>query len=153
MCDYSLHNVASRPAKVGDKLVTSEFAGTVSHGFAGIGEANIAVCVLPGTEIAFDDEVKYRSFLFSKNTAQKTAVFRQINTHKPATYHDALEFADGTTVLLNRLCLGQYATVLQLPASSHANREGTQPHRRAMTSSSAAQDEAQCDVAVVTGAV
>jgi hypothetical protein len=26
MCDYSLHNVASRPAKVGDKLVTTQFA-------------------------------------------------------------------------------------------------------------------------------
>ena len=25
MCDYSLHNVASRPAKVGDKLVTTQF--------------------------------------------------------------------------------------------------------------------------------
>jgi hypothetical protein len=31
--------------------------------------------------------------------------------------HDALEFPDGETVLLTRLCEGQHATVLQLPAS------------------------------------
>jgi hypothetical protein len=32
-------------------------------------------------------------------------------------HHDALEFPDGETVLLTRLCEGQHATVLQLPAS------------------------------------
>jgi hypothetical protein len=31
MCDYSLQNVASRPAKVGDKLTTRHF-GTVTLG-------------------------------------------------------------------------------------------------------------------------
>jgi len=95
MCDYSLHNIASRPAKIADKLVTSKFAGTISRGFAAVGEPNVAVCLLPGTEIAFDREVKYGGFLFSSKTGQKTAVFRQINQHEPATYHDALEFADG----------------------------------------------------------
>ena len=33
MCDYSLHHVASRPAKVGDKLTTRDF-GTGTCGFA-----------------------------------------------------------------------------------------------------------------------
>jgi hypothetical protein len=36
---------------------------------------------------------------------------------KPNVHHDALEFPDGETVLLTRLCEGQHATVLQLPAS------------------------------------
>jgi hypothetical protein len=34
MCDYSLHNVKSRPAKVGDKLTTHNFfrcAGSCQH--------------------------------------------------------------------------------------------------------------------------
>ena len=59
MCDYSLHNVASRPAKVADKLVSTNFIGTITRGFAEVGEPNVAVCLLPGTEIAFDRDVNY----------------------------------------------------------------------------------------------
>jgi hypothetical protein len=112
MCDYSLHLVASRPAKVGDELVT--------RGFAAIGEPNVAVCLLPGTEVAFEKEVKYeRFFAFFANAklGKKVARFRQINIGKPNVHHDALEFPDGETVLLTRLCEGQHTTVLQLPAS------------------------------------
>src|SRR5262245_16056223 len=56
MCDYSLHNVKSRPAKVGDKLTTHHF-NTGTRGFAAPEDANTAVCVLPGTELAFAREV------------------------------------------------------------------------------------------------
>jgi hypothetical protein len=35
-------------------------------------------------------------------------------------HHDALEFPDGQLVLVTRLCAGQRATVLQLPAGSRA---------------------------------
>ena len=52
MCDYSLHSVKSRRAKVGDKLTTRDFK-TGTRGFAAPEDANIAVCVLPGTELAF----------------------------------------------------------------------------------------------------
>jgi hypothetical protein len=48
MCDYSLQNVKSRPAKVGDKLTTHNFY-TGTCGFAAPEDANTAVCVLPGT--------------------------------------------------------------------------------------------------------
>ena len=48
MCDYSLLNVASRPAKVSDKLVTMGFKGSMTHGFAAVGEPNVVVCLLPG---------------------------------------------------------------------------------------------------------
>ena len=61
MCDYSLDLVASRPAKVGDKLVTTEFQNSMTRGFAAIGEPNVAVCLLPGTEIAFEDDVAWRN--------------------------------------------------------------------------------------------
>jgi len=54
MCDYSLHHVASRPAKVGDKLVTTQFNNSITRGFAAVGEPNVAVCLLPGTEVAFE---------------------------------------------------------------------------------------------------
>ena len=45
------------------------------------------------------------------------ARFRQINTDRPHTHHDALEFPDGEVVLLTELWESQHATVLQLPAS------------------------------------
>jgi hypothetical protein len=78
------------------------------------------VCLLPGTEIAFENEVEYERFLTFFSTmklGKKVARFRQINVGKPRVHHDALEFPDGETVLLTRLCEGQHATVLQLLAS------------------------------------
>jgi hypothetical protein len=57
MCDYSLHHVASRPAKVGDKLVMTKFE-SLTRGFTAIGEPNVAVCLLPGTEVAFEKEME-----------------------------------------------------------------------------------------------
>src|SRR5260370_3278642 len=120
MCDYSLHLVASRPAKVGDELITTKFKNSLTRGFAAIGEPNAAVCLLPGTEVAVEKEVEYgRTFTLFLNMklGKKVAQFRQINMGKPSVHHDALEFPDGETVLLTRLCEGQHATVLQLPAS------------------------------------
>jgi hypothetical protein len=121
MCDYSLDFVASRPAKIGDELVTTKFQNSMTRGFAPIGEPNVAVCLLPGTEVAFEKEVKYELILFPSmrhGRLRKTvAQFRQINMGRPMVHHDALEFPDGETVLLTRLCEGQRATVLQLPAS------------------------------------
>ena len=124
MCDYSLHGVASRPAKVGDKLVTRQFWNTTTRGFSSVEESNVAVCLLPGTEIAFQDEVQREltgfQFIFSKTAKRtiphKVARFTQLDMDNPCTHHDALEFPDGQTVLLTHLRAGQHATVLQLPA-------------------------------------
>jgi hypothetical protein len=123
MCDYSLHHVATRPAKLGDKLVTTKFSNSITRGFAAVGETHVAVCLLPGTELAFDENVKCRPlfdirFLPSKKIGQRLARFRQINTDNTVAHHDALEFPDGQVVLLTRLCEGQRAAVLQLPAAS-----------------------------------
>ena len=119
MCDYSLHNVKSRPAKVGDKLVTRDFrTGTI--GFAAADDPGLAVCVMPGTELAFAGDVACISAGLlgwkTKTINHQTAIFRQVNKDKVAAHHDALEFPDGRTLLLTRLCEGQAATVLQLPA-------------------------------------
>src|SRR5271154_1462471 len=80
MCDYSLHNVKSRPAKVGDKLTTGDF-GTGTRGFAAPEDRSVAVCLLPGTELSFAEEVRrVRLWLWSKDVIyHKTAIFRQIN--------------------------------------------------------------------------
>lgn len=123
MCDYSLHHVATRPAKVGDKLVTTKFSNSITRGFAGVGDPHVAVCLLPGTEIAFEQNVECEpsfgiGILPNKKTGQRLARFRQINMDNAVTHHDALEFPDGQVVLLTRLCDGQRATVLQMPASA-----------------------------------
>ena len=119
MYDYSLHSVKSRPAKVGDKLTTHNF-GTGTRGFAASEDVNVAVCVLPGTELSFADEIKCLPTSLiawrDKVIDHKTAIFRQINKEKITAHHDALEFPDGRIVLLTFLCEGQQATVLQLPA-------------------------------------
>jgi hypothetical protein len=119
MCDYSLHHVRSRAAKVGDTLTTRNF-GTGTRGFAASEDVTTAVCVLPGTELAFADTVTFTSASAFEPTfvrsAGTTAIFRQINKQQLRAHHDALEFADGRVVLLTELCEGQMATVLQLPA-------------------------------------
>jgi len=118
MCDYSLHTVKSRPAKVGDKLTTQHF-NTGTRGFAAPQDPNTAVCVLPGTELAFTQRVSWqpRGFFAWKEriASHTTAIFRQINKDNPHKHHDALEFPDGQTVLLTDLFEGQEAVVLQLP--------------------------------------
>jgi hypothetical protein len=127
MCDYSLHCVASRPATVGDVLVTTRFGNTSTRGFAAVGEPNVAVCLLPGTEVAFEKEAEWDhvfshllpSLRFGK-IGQKVARFRRVNLENSHTHHDALEFPNGQIVQVTRLRGGQHVTVLQLPACPSA---------------------------------
>src|SRR5258708_29849479 len=63
MCDYSLQFVASRPAMVGDKLVSTKFSNAITGGFSPGGEPNVAVCLLPRTEGAFEKEGEYEHAL------------------------------------------------------------------------------------------
>ena len=112
MCDYSLHHVKSRPAKVGDKLRTFNFS-TGTRGFAAPEDSTTAVCVLPGTELAFSEEVQSAPAAFgctswrTRTVNFRTAIFRQVNKDMPRVHHDALEFPDGTHVLLIDLREGQ----------------------------------------------
>src|SRR5215218_4966205 len=138
MCDYSLHNVAARSAKVGDKLVSKRFMNSATRGFAAVGEPNVSVCVPPGTELAFDTDIRYEtviSFLPKKKLSERVARFRYVGNGDPHAHRDALEFPSGTTVLLTRLCEGQHATVLQLPAMPQAehSREGAVSRAEAAT--------------------
>ncbi len=95
MCDFSLQSVRSRPAKVGDKLVTRDF-GTGTRGFAAVDDPGLAVCVMPGTELAFAGEVACLPTGLlawkTKTINHQTAIFRQVNKEKSVAHHDALEF-------------------------------------------------------------
>jgi hypothetical protein len=80
-----------------------------THGFAAVGEhgaklviddspPKVAVCLPPGTELAFDDEVQYdRTFsLFGKaRVNHKVARFRQIDMNDRHVQHDALDSRTG----------------------------------------------------------
>src|ERR1700733_4770001 len=124
MCDYSLHLVASRPAAIGDTLIASDFSRSITRGFAAADDPDTAVCLLPGTELAFEESVTYdRAFsLFGKaRIGHKVARFRQVNMEDPNVHHDALQFPGGQIVLVTRLTPGQRATVLQMPAIGHAH--------------------------------
>ncbi len=132
MCDYSLQNVSSRPATVGDQLVTRDFR-TGTRGFAEVETPSVAICVLPGTEIAFPEglPVTHRIFLGwrRKTVRYHTAIFRQINKQILNVHHDALEFPDGHVMLLTTVAVGQKATVLQLPARPKTPAEAESQQR------------------------
>ena len=132
MCDVSLQSVRSRPAKVGDKLVTRDF-GTGTRGFSAADDPGLAVCILPGTELAFASEVACLPAGLlgwkTKTVGHRTAIFRQVNKDKAAAHHDALEFPDGRVVLLTLLCEGQAASVLQLPAQPATAEEARKQER------------------------
>jgi hypothetical protein len=113
--------MALRPAKVADKLVSTDFVKSITRGFREVGQPEVAVCLLPCTEIAFDQPVQYdRAFsMFGRaRIEQHVARFRQINMDDPHVHHDALEFPGCQIVMVTRLVAGQTATVLQLPAAS-----------------------------------
>jgi hypothetical protein len=117
MCDYSLHAVASRPAEIAETLVSTKFQSTTTRGFASPDNPKVAVCIRPGTEIAFEDDVRTDGLLLRKNVRDRLARFRQIALNQPTQHHDALEFSNGAIVLVTHLVPGQRAKVLQLPAS------------------------------------
>jgi hypothetical protein len=132
MCDYSLQAFKSRPAVVGENLVTRDF-GTGTRGFSPTGSEVVAVCVLPGTELAFEEPVKIFGGFYGcepqKQLVHSTARFRQVDKDRLHIHHDQLEFPDGTTALLTALMPGQIATVLQLPAAPKTEAEVEEQRR------------------------
>ena len=127
MCDYSLHCVASRAAEAGEVLTVTKFYGTSTRGFASPSDPTVAVCLRPGTEVAFEDEACREGALFRRKMGDRVARFRQVELDNPTVHHDALEFPDGTIVKVNDLVLEQRARIVQLPAEPKAAPAEAQP--------------------------
>jgi hypothetical protein len=127
MCDYSLHCVASRAAQAAETLMVTSFHGTSTRGFASPGDPTVAVCLRPGTEIAFEEQACREGALFRKKIGDRVARFRQVELDNPTVHHDALEFPDGTIVKVNDLLIGQRARIVQLPADPKI--EAAEPKR------------------------
>ena len=120
MCDYSLHAITSRPARVGEALVSTHFRGSATLGFASPAEKTVAVCLLPGTELAFETNVRYRAGWFKTRIVNfNVAKFCKIAPEVRCRHHDALALPDGSTVLVNSLVQGQRVRVLQLPVGGN----------------------------------
>ena len=127
MCDYSLEHLDSRAAKVGDQLVTTKFGRTCTTGFCAIGQPRLAVCIKPGTELAFEREIERETLFFKRGLGSQVARFRRVNQHRNWVHHDALELPSGKVVLLARLLVGQRATVLQLPVAEQQKEAERRP--------------------------
>jgi hypothetical protein len=128
MCDYSLHAVETRPATVGETLITTTFPGTSTRGFASESNPRVAVCMLPGTELAFAENVKYDNrWIWTREVNFRVGKFGEIDRHVADRHHDAIEFPDGSHVLVTLLCEGQRATVLQLPVVAQPASEHARP--------------------------
>jgi hypothetical protein len=127
MCDYSLHTVASRDAEISDVLVSCRFPGTETRGFSSPSDPLTAVCLRPGTELAFEGDVRIKGLFFRRKVGAHLARFRQVDTNRPTEHHDALEFSNGRVVKLTDLAAGQYARVLQLPAESAPTKRSVVP--------------------------
>jgi len=127
MCDYSLEHLDSRAAKVGDQLVTTKFGRTCTTGFCAIGQPRLAVCIKPGTELAFEREIERETLFFKRGLGSQVARFRRVNQHRNWVHHDALELPSEKVVLLARLLGGQRATVLQLPVAAQQKEAEHRP--------------------------
>src|SRR6478752_5050225 len=117
MCDYSLESVQSRPAKVGDRLTTRLFR-TQTRGFSAPENKYVAVCLLPGTELSFANEVRrIRLWPWNSGTIKhNTAIFREINQGTPRPPNAALESPDAQSFLLTWLHEDQQAPLFKLQA-------------------------------------
>jgi hypothetical protein len=72
--------------------------------------------MLPGTELAFAENVKYDNrWIWTREIDFRVGKFGQVDAHVPDRHHDAIEFPDGSRVLVTLLCEGQRVSVLQLP--------------------------------------
>jgi hypothetical protein len=79
--------------------------------------------MLPGTELAFDDDVKYDNrWIWTRSINSRVGKFGKIDPHVHDRHHDAVEFPDGNYVLVTQLCEGQRVTVLQLPVTEPVSK-------------------------------
>ena len=121
MCGYSLENKIARPASQGENLVTCQFSRSTTSGFCDPTNPEVAVCITPGTEIAFAAPIRFTGFwglgLHSQFYGAKLARFREVHVERGGKHRDALELENGGIILLSELEPGQSVTILQIPPS------------------------------------
>ena len=120
-----------------DRLEATTFPHSITQGFCDPSNCDVAVCLIPGTQIAFDADIRasVKSVIGWETTKTfkdvSTAKFVQVEMSNPYTHHDALELPDGMVILVHKLIEGQRATVLQLPAAPKTAEESKEQERAA----------------------
>jgi hypothetical protein len=106
MCDYSLEMYASRPAREGERYVTTRFpSGSV--GLSAPGDCTTAVCVQYDTNLRLENisgDLQTRLGV----RAEEDVVFARL---EHGAYRDGVRFANGKEVSLQLLGSGVGATL------------------------------------------
>jgi len=99
-------------AQLGERVVTAQFIDT--RGFAAAHDHEMEIRISTGTELAFDKFIECEPK--GVRTSPKKIRRKRVRFWRFAKRNvDALRFKDGFAILLNDVCLGQYATVAKLP--------------------------------------
>lgn len=149
MCDYSLMSVENRLAVCGDELVVHRFE-IFSRGLASAADVEAlkrgepapargllekvkraiftpeppqcrAVCVPPGARLLLHDIPERLQRELKLDSSEQEVVFTQIDS---PGYRDAVRFANGSEVLLQRLNQGQRVQVLSLSSEEESDTVG-----------------------------
>jgi hypothetical protein len=115
MCDYSLEIYGSRPAREGERYVTSRFpSGTI--GLTSPEHASTAVCLNCDTALAINNipDSMCRDLGLKPN---EDAVFIRLDT---GTYRDGVRFSNGAEVSLQKFPPGVGFAVKQLLENMNA---------------------------------
>jgi hypothetical protein len=118
MCDYSLEAYKSRPAVEGEKLTLERFPSG-SAGFTSGSSCDLAVCVPAGTHMLLEgigDGVRQSCGL----GAVEQVVMTRLET---GPYKDAVRFANGTEISLQRLDRGTMAVIVAFPEAPKERTE------------------------------
>ena len=107
MCDYSLEAYQSRPAAVGEKLTLGRFASG-SMGFASGTVCDTAVCIPAESKLLLEGIGDGTQKEHGIGAVEEVAMTRI----EGGLYKDAVRFANGTVVLLQRLDVGLSAVVM-----------------------------------------
>lgn len=119
MCDYSLEAYRTRPAREGERYVTTRF-GSGSIGLAAPGDATTPVCVACDTALRLEGipaELQERYGL----QAAEDAVFVHLDR---GAWRDGVSFRNGVTVSLQLLAVGIGVTVTGLLETAARRFEG-----------------------------
>lgn len=115
MCDYSLEMYASRPAREGEKYVTTRFP-TGSLGLAVPGDTKTAVCVQCDTELQLANLSVPIQQAYGVKAAEHVTFVRL----DKGAYRDGIRFSNGQEVSLQHLGSGVEVCL----AVSHLQRGG-----------------------------
>ena len=117
MCDYSLEMYASRPAREGEKYVTTRFPSG-SIGLASAGDCTTAVCV------QYDTRLKLENITSDLQTrlgvkSEEEAIFARL---EHGAYRDGIKFGNGKEVSLQLLGAGVGVALVvghETPVAAH----------------------------------